>query len=192
MQPGYSDPQTWRDCVLVFVARLKWPTTVNLDDGISAVVDKKEKRVAGFELGFNEKLAPKFTGMQPRLGRGCQQACDHIHTIGSEGEQSFVRDMWTLESSSGDPLPEIVRVEGDTTVIKCMDVEITLPSSMVPTVASRLAVNVQPSSVTIVHPNGRLLTMPRDNPTLQTWIHPFSGLPSNIRKWRGPLFQGSL
>lgn len=158
MQPGDSDLKTWRDCVLVFVARLKWPTIDNLDD--IKVPTKYESRAAvlAVELGLNEKLPENFVSMQPFFRMDCQQACDHIHST----ELTWVRHLHTLEAYDTDEI-EVVSVEGDTTVLDKFGMQITLPSHMVPTQAIRPRLNMQENSVTVELENGERLTMPREN-----------------------------
>lgn len=76
MQPGDSI-LTWKDCVLVFVARLIGPSTTNAPHTI-VVPEKQEQRdtVVCFELELDEKLPSHFVGMQPDTNMCSQVACD--------------------------------------------------------------------------------------------------------------------
>lgn len=162
MQPGDADLQTWRDCVLVFAARLKtWPTTFKLDN--IEVPEKEEKRetVVAFRLKHGERLPHNFTGMQPSLSDNCQQACGHLHANSKPVGLRFTYDLWTLQPIEG---VQVVRVEGDTTVVKKLGVEITLSTTMMPTEGSNLRVKVLKGSIFVYLDETTALAMPRDKP----------------------------
>lgn len=166
MEPGDWDLQTWQDCVLVFVARLKWPIAEVLD--FIPVPLKKEKRstTLAVELRYNEQLPDNFTGMQPYGSPTCFVACDHFHAMNNHNGNRYVRDLWTFASCDEPSMyTEIVRVEGDATVIHSMDIEITVPTDIVPPEEEgSLRVFINPGSVTVECENGRYLTLPSDKP----------------------------
>lgn len=168
VEPGEADLKSWVDCVLVFCARLKWPSVMSLND-ISVDEKKSERKtVVGFELGLNEKLPINFTGMMP-IESGCTVACDHFFAMAAWETQEFIRDLWTLSSRPKDEPYEIVAVDDEEgTVIKYRDVVITMPPSIkpadiVPFSGLNTPVHLGTMIVTVELQDGRMISMPRDN-----------------------------
>lgn len=163
--PGDS-LQTWGDCVLVFVARLKWPTTTDLD-GIDVPAKKEDRKlVVASELAFNEKLPAEFSALQPHHTTCKQVACDHVHAMSRNLVHHIVRDLHTFETFSRDFESNIVRQEGDTTVLEFAGVEYTVAKDMVPTSGMPMDVWVTPRALVVESlPRGvSRLIMTRDKP----------------------------
>lgn len=126
IEPGDADMKSYADCVLVFVARLKWPTVSNLNDMEVSGEPAERNKVVGFELGLNEKLPSNFTGMMP-FESGCTVACDHFFALAAWESQEFIRDLWDLSSRPKDEPYEVIGVGEHGTVVKYRDIEVTLP-----------------------------------------------------------------
>ncbi|KAG5365778.1 hypothetical protein CJU89_0169 [Yarrowia sp. B02] len=168
IEPGDGDIQSYADCVLMFVARLKWPTVRSLNDMQVSGDPAERKTVVGFELGLNEKLPSDFTGMMP-FESGCTVACDHFFAMGEWECQEFIRDLWDLSSRPKDEPYEVVEVGEGGTVIKYRDIEVTLPPSVrpediVPFTGLNQPVHLGTMIVTVELLDGRMISIPRDDP----------------------------
>ncbi|KAG5366033.1 hypothetical protein CJU89_0443 [Yarrowia sp. B02] len=99
IEPGDADLSTWRDCVLVFVGRLKSGKWVAIDNihkakPVPGELADVNKVVVGFNIGQDEKLPANFTSMMGDLH--CKyKPCEHLHF--SVGGQDYIRNPWTLE-----------------------------------------------------------------------------------------------
>lgn len=94
-----DDLNSWADCVLVFVARLKtWKSVASIED--IRVPEKLETRntVVAFEMAQDEKLTDNFSGM---MGWAGNHRCEHLQVGTHEGNRMFLRDPWTHEVTRG-------------------------------------------------------------------------------------------
>ncbi|AOW05921.1 YALI0E24585p [Yarrowia lipolytica CLIB122] len=168
IEPGDADMKSYADCVLVFVARLKWPTVSNLNDMEVSGEPAERNKVVGFELGLNEKLPSNFTGMMP-FESGCTVACDHFFALAAWESQEFIRDLWDLSSRPKDEPYEVIGVGEHGTVVKYRDIEVTLPPSVrpediVPFTGHNTPVHLGTMIITVELLDGRMISIPRDDP----------------------------
>lgn len=164
--PGDS-LNTWADCVLVFVARLQWPTTTDLD-GLDVPQKKEDKQtVVASELGYKERLPAEFSAMQPHHATCSQVVCDHVHAFSSNLMHHFLRNLHSMETFDGDMQSKIVRQEGEATVLEFGGVEYTVATDMVPTSGPSLDLSITPGALVVNNlqqGQGPRLIMTRDKP----------------------------
>lgn len=165
IKPG-DDLRTWRDCVLVFVTRLKtWKSAKHLDNIKIPRKKVPRKTVVAFRLGRDEKLSPNYSIMAD--SHSCPYSCQHLHFYAEDPEHCFTRDPWTLETANESDSNAVVYIDGDKTIIKGEgDVCVTLPTASIRPehISSPSPLEETESYLMVKLKNGKRYAMPRDKP----------------------------
>jgi hypothetical protein len=178
-----DDFNSWTDCVLVFVARLRsWQSAESVDD-IDVSAKKEERRtVIGLEIKGDEPLPSNFTGLTDNSGDILTESIK----VGGD-EHTYVRSQLTLESLEHEVFPVVVAEDHDKTVIKCRDLEVTLP----PSIKSQDFLEFEPLTITesfvaLYLNTGQVYAVPRDKPHFDHGFY-FHGTSEEPREMGGVL-----
>lgn len=146
IKPGQDDLRSWQDCVLVFVARLKWPTTKKLDNGHVTRKMPETRLIRPKVLKLGETLPDSFEPMF--------DGSEHIHMY--NGQHSFSVNVKSMDMTRTAHTVEYTGA--DKTVIKYKGIEIDVPSGFTPR-----WVTLEKNTIFVHADNGTIL-LPRDNP----------------------------
>lgn len=174
IRPGDGDLCSWRDCALVFVARLKWEyceAHEKIDEINFLQKPPKTHTVIGTELEFNEKLPENFTSF---FGDHALDVavCLPMETWDRGTDRSYQLNTWTLETKQVDRSFHVVSTSAERNVIMKDGVEISLPGILTPPQdPSQWNVHVGCNMVVISMEVGGTLILPRDNPVYEKGFH---------------------
>lgn len=128
MEPQ-DDFSSWKDCVLVFVARLRtWKTAPSVDRIHVPAKPEQRRALVAISMQADEKLPSNFSGMADDSADGF--ASDFVRLPGDPMDPIRVRDQRTLETRELDVYPEVLAEYEDETVVQCGDLQVSLPPSI--------------------------------------------------------------
>lgn len=128
MEPQ-DDFSSWKDCVLVFVARLgKWNTAPSVDRIHVPAKPEQRRALIAISMQADEPLPSNFSGMAGESAGGF--ASDFVRLPHGPMDPIRVRNQRTLEIRNLDVYPEVLAEYEDETVVQCGDLQVSLPPSI--------------------------------------------------------------
>lgn len=161
-----GDISTYSECVLVFVARLKWPSADSIDAIEVPTTTSPSYCVMAEQLEYGEKLPSDFQSMtQHEPGCSSKTSCGYLHTEQSE----IVVDLWTLEKSTLSKDHQIIWDDGFYTCIDFQGIEIEVPFER-EQLDDADAVIIGPSTITVRTDGEDSVVLPRYDPHINAGI----------------------
>lgn len=154
IKPGEGDLRSWQDCVLVFVARLKWPSgTSELYHHVHVTKNPCDSRlVVPKVLKFGETLPDSF---EPLFD---ESELIKMYTR----DDSFTINVKSMEMTKESTTSTVEYTGADKTVIRYQGVEFSLPPGLTPRDYQSLY-----KDVIIVSVEEGTVILPRDNPVAE-------------------------